>query len=54
MISSYSDFEAGLEEPKKILDAMRVYVFAYADYLKVVNNYNNHVFKLKSVSGDYE
>lgn len=54
MISSYSDFEAGLEEPKKILDAMRVYVFAYADYLKVVNDYNNHVFKLKSVSGDYE
>jgi len=54
MIASYTDFEAGLEEPKKILEAMRVYVFAYADYLKVVNDFNNHVFKLKSVSGDYQ
>jgi outer membrane protein len=53
MISSYTDFEAGLEEPKKILEAMRVYVFAYADYLKIVNDFNNHVFKLKSVSGYY-
>jgi outer membrane protein len=53
MISSYSDFEAGLEEPKEILEAMRAYVFAYADYLKVVNDFNNHVFKLKSVSGHY-
>ena len=54
MIASYSDFEAGLEEPKEILEAMRAYVFAYADYLKVVNDFNNHVFKLKSVSGDYQ
>ena len=53
MISTYNDFEAGLEEPKKILEAMNVYVFAYADYLKVVNEFNNHIFKLKSVSGDY-
>jgi len=54
MISTYNDFEAGLEEPKKILEAMNVYVFAYADYLKVVNAFNNHIFKLKSVSGDYQ
>jgi len=54
MIASYTDFEAGLEEPKEILKAMRAYVFAYADYLKVVNDFNNHVFKLKSVSGDYQ
>jgi len=54
MISAYNDFEAGLEEPKKILEAMNVYVFAYADYLKIVNEFNNHIFKLKSVSGDYQ
>ena len=54
MISSYSDFEAGVEEAKKILEAMRVYVAAYADYLRIVNEFNNHIFKLKSVSGDYQ
>jgi len=33
---------------------MQVYVVAYAEYLKNVNDYNNIVFKLKSVSGVYE
>jgi len=54
MIAAYADFEAGLEEADKILTAMQVYVVAYADYLKIVNDFNNHVFKLKSVSGVYE
>ena len=54
MIAAYADFEAGLEEADKILTAMQVYVLAYAEYLKVVNDYNNHVFKLQSVSGVYE
>jgi outer membrane protein len=54
MIAAYADFEAGLEEADKILTAMQVYVVAYADYLKNVNDFNNHVFKLKSVSGVYE
>ena len=51
MIAAYSDFEAGLEEADEILTAMQVYVLAYAEYLKVVNDFNNHVSKLKSVSG---
>ena len=54
MIASYTDFEAGLEEADKILTAMQAYVLAYADYLQVTNDYNNHVYKLKSVSGDYQ
>ncbi|MCP4487214.1 MAG: TolC family protein [Gammaproteobacteria bacterium] len=54
MISAYADFEAGLEEANKILTAMQVYVLAYAEYLKTVNDYNNHVFKLQSVSGVFE
>ena len=54
MIASYADFEAGLEEADKILTAMQVYVVAYAQYLKNVNDFNNNVFKLKSVSGVYE
>ena len=54
MIAAYADFEAGLEEADKILTAMRVYVVAYAEYLKNVNNFNNSVYKLKSVSGVYE
>ena len=51
MISAYADFEAGLQEASKILTAMQVYVLAYAEYVKVVNDYNNHVSKLQSVSG---
>lgn len=54
MIASYTDFEAGLEEADKILTAMQAYVLAYAEYLKIVNDYNNHVSKLNSVSGVYE
>lgn len=54
MISAYTDFEAGLEEAEKILTALQVYVLAYADYVKIVNEYNNHLSKLNSVSGVYE
>jgi len=54
MISAYTNFEAGLEEAEKILTAMQVYVLAYAEYLKIVNDYNNSVSKLNSVSGEYE
>lgn len=54
MISVYTDFEAGLEEAEHILTAMQVYVLAYADYVKIVNEYNNHVSKLNMVSGVYE
>lgn len=54
MIAGYTDFEAGLEDAEKILTAMQAYVLAYAEYLKIVNDYNNHVSKLNSVSGVYE
>jgi len=54
MISAYTDFEAGLEVPDKILTAMQAYVLAYAEYVKVVNDYNNNVSKLKSVSGVFK
>lgn len=54
MIVNYADFEAGLQEAEKILTAMQVYVLAYADYLKIVNEFNNHVAKLNSVSGVYQ
>lgn len=54
MIAAYSDFEAGLEDAEKILTAMQAYVLAYSDYVKLVNEYNNHVSKLESVSGVYQ
>ena len=54
MIASYSDFEAGLEEADDIINALQVYVLAYAEYLRAVNDYNNIVSKLKSVSGVFQ
>jgi hypothetical protein len=59
MVASYSDFEAKLAEADKILTSMPVYVLAYAEYLLMVNDYNNLVSKLlisnlQSVSGVYE
>jgi len=54
MISAYTDFEAGLEEADKIITAMQVYVLAYADFLKIMNDYNISVSKLTSVTGNYD
>ena len=54
MIASYSDFEAGLEEADKIINALQVYVLSYAEYLRAVNDFNNHVSKLRSVSGVFQ
>ncbi len=54
MIAAYSDFEAGLEEADSIFNALQVYVISYAEYLRTVNEYNNHVLKLKSVSGVFQ
>jgi outer membrane protein TolC len=54
MIAAYTDFEAGLEEAEKILTAMQAYVLAYAEYIQIMNDYNNHVSKLNSVSGVYQ
>lgn len=54
MIAAYSDFEAGLEEADEIINALQVYVLSYAEYLRAVNDFNNHVSKLKSVSGVFQ
>jgi outer membrane protein len=52
MISSYADFEAGLEEAGKVMTAFQGYVLAHSDYLKAVNDYNMHVAKMKQVIGE--
>ena len=54
MIAAYSDFEAGLEDAGDIINALQVYVLSYAEYLRAVNDYNNHVSKLRSVSGVFQ
>jgi len=54
MIASYSNFEAGLSEADKIINALQVYVLAYAEYLRAVNDFNYHVSKLRSVSGVFQ
>lgn len=52
MISSYADFEAGLEESSKVMTAFQGYILAHADYLKTVNDYNMQVVQLRFVTGD--
>jgi outer membrane protein TolC len=54
MISSYADFEAGLEEADKVITAFLGYVQAYSDYLKTVNDYNLHVARLKVITGEIQ
>jgi len=51
MIGRYADYEAGLEEPSKVIEAFQGYVLAHSDYLGTVDKYNNDVAKLMSVSG---
>lgn len=54
MVASYADFEAGVEEPSRVMEAFQAYVLAYTDYLKVVNEYNLHVARLNVVTGDIQ
>jgi len=54
MISSYADFEAGLEESSKAMTAFQGYIVAHSDYLRTVNNYNMYVAQLKFVTGDFK
>jgi outer membrane protein len=54
MISSYADFEAGVESADKVISAFLGYIQAYSDYLKTVNNYNLHVAKLRVVTGEFQ
>ncbi|NOX42998.1 MAG: TolC family protein [Gammaproteobacteria bacterium] len=52
MISSYADFEAGLEKSEQIMTAFQGYVLAHIDYLRAVNDFNMSVIGLKSVTGE--
>jgi len=54
MLSSYLDFEAGLEEPAKILEALKTYVLSYSDYLVTVNDYNTQVMALRHAIGELQ
>ncbi len=54
MISSYSDFEAGLESSSKLVTAFQGYVLAYTEYLKAVFEYNMRVARLEQVTGAYQ
>jgi len=54
MISSYTDFEAGLETSDKLVTAFQAYVLAHTEYLKSVFEYNMRVAQLQQVSGAYQ
>lgn len=54
MIASYTDFEAGVENPDKVMTALQAYVLAHSDYLRAVNDYNMHIVKLNYVTGAYQ
>jgi len=54
MISSFADFEAGVEQASNVISAFLGYIQAYGDYLKTVNDYNLHVAKLQVVTGDFK
>jgi len=52
MTAAYADFEAGLENSALTITALQVYVTAYTDYLKVVNDYNVHIARLWVATGE--
>jgi outer membrane protein TolC len=54
MISSYADFEAGVEEASKVITAFLAYVQAHSDYLRTVNDYNLHVARLRVITGEVQ
>jgi len=51
MVSSYTDFEAGLEKAEKIMAAMQAYALAMSDYFQTTFEYNMHVARLDNVTG---
>lgn len=53
MISSFADFQAGIEEPVKVMEAFQGYILTYSDYLTTLNDYDMHVVRLKYVTGAY-
>ncbi|NOZ53570.1 MAG: TolC family protein [Gammaproteobacteria bacterium] len=54
MISSFADFEAGVEESSKVVTAFQGYILAYGEYLRVVNDYNLHVARLRVATGEIQ
>lgn len=50
----YLDFEAGVEEPKAVLEALKDYTLTYADYLLTVNEYNMQVMQLKKATAQLD
>lgn len=54
MISTYSDFDAGLEKVDKVVGAFQGYVLAYSEYLKTVFDYNMQVVDLDIAVGAYK
>jgi outer membrane protein TolC len=54
MVASYADFNAGLEKPERVSEALKTYATTQAEYLLTVNEYNMHVARLARVTGDYK
>ncbi len=54
LITTYADFEAGLERTERLVDAFQAYVFAHSDYLTAVHDYDLAVAHLERVTGAWE
>lgn len=54
MVSSYADFNAGLERTERVSEALKSYATIQAEYLLTVNEYNLYVAQLAKVTGDYK
>ncbi len=54
MISSYTDFEAGIEPVDKLVSAFQGYVLSYTQYLTTLYDYNMHVANLERMTGSYQ
>jgi len=54
MVSSYADFEAGIETAENALTAFQGYVLTYSDYLSTVNDNNMHIVRLRHVTGEVQ
>lgn len=52
MISSYADFEAGLEKADRVMTAFQAYVLAHSEYLQKVFDYNMYLMKLSVATGE--
>lgn len=54
LISAYADFEAGVEEAEKIITALLSYIQSYSEYIRKVNDFNMHVARLRTVTGEVQ